>query len=66
MRALVLATTVAMGIGLLGVSGASAAPANGIVIGQAASVEPLTQQVWYRWHYRWRHCWWRGGYRHCR
>jgi predicted permease len=51
----VLATLLAV-IGLYGVSTASAIPANGIVIGEAAAATQATQQVWWRrwrWH-RWR------------
>ena len=65
MRALVLAGAAAIGIGLLGTSGASAAPANGIVIDRSAAVidQAAPQEV--GWHGRWRSHWrWgsRGGH----
>jgi hypothetical protein len=52
MRSLVLAGAVAIGIGLLGISGSSAAPANGIVIGKAVAADQLVQDVRWR-HWRW-------------
>jgi len=53
MRSLILATTAAIGIGLLGVSGASAAPANGVVIDKAVAADQLAaQDVGYRYRYR--------------
>ena len=49
MRSLILATPAAIGIGLLGMSGASAAPANGVVIDKAAAADQLApQDVGYR------------------
>jgi hypothetical protein len=54
MRVFVLAAVAAVGI--LGSSAASAVPANGIVLDQAAATAPLTQEV--RWHWRGHH--WRG------
>jgi hypothetical protein len=58
MRGLVLTTVTAIGIGLLGLSGASAVPANGIAVGQATAFEQSIQPVWWRRHYRWRwHRW---------
>jgi hypothetical protein len=46
----------AIGLGLLGASTASAAPANGVAIGAVAdSAGKLTQDVWYR---RWGPGWW--------
>jgi len=68
MRAILLAGVAALGIGLLGTSGASAAPANGIVIDRSAAVvdQSVTQQV--GWHGRWRSHWrwgsrgWRRGW----
>jgi hypothetical protein len=64
MKAL-LATTTALGIGLLALAGATAAPINGAAIGQAAGTDQLMQQAHvviarhrhYR-HYRHRHCRW--------
>jgi hypothetical protein len=53
MRLLVLATATALGVGLLGTSGASAAPANGIIIDRSATVldQAVMQEVG---HSRWR------------
>jgi hypothetical protein len=66
MRQIILAATIAVGLVVLAVPGTSAMPANGVVIGQAASVNQLTQRVWYRsryrYHYRHRyryHRWYR-------
>jgi hypothetical protein len=53
------AAVTAAAVGLYGVSNASAIPANGVVIGEAAAATQATQQVWwYRWHswHRW-HRW---------
>jgi hypothetical protein len=47
MRGLVLAAVMAAGIGLLGLAGASAMPANGIAVGQAVAVDQMIEQVWY-------------------
>src|SRR5215470_9869184 len=47
-----------IGVGLLGMSAATAAPANGAVIGKAASTEELTQKV--VWRGGWRGAGWRG------
>jgi hypothetical protein len=47
------AVAVAAAVGLWGISGASAVPANGVAIGEAAAATQATQQVW--WRYRWRH-----------
>jgi len=64
MRAILLAGAAALGIGLLGASGASAAPANGIAIDRSAAVvDQSVQQVGF--HGRWRSHWrWgsRGGH----
>jgi hypothetical protein len=46
MRGLVLAAVTAAGIGLLGLAGASAMPANGIAVGQAVAVDQMIEQVW--------------------
>jgi hypothetical protein len=45
MRLVILAAVSALGLGLLAVSGASAMPANGIAIDQAASAGQLAQPV---------------------
>ena len=63
MKSLLLATITAIGIGLLGVPAASAAPMSGAVIGQTVAADQLTQQV--HWRYRHWHCWWHRGHRHC-
>jgi hypothetical protein len=55
MRGLVLAAVTAAGIGLLGLAGASAMPANGIAVGQAVAVDQMIEQVWWRRRY---HCRW--------
>jgi hypothetical protein len=53
MRSLILATTAAIGIGLLGMSGASATPANGVAIDKAVAADQLApQEVGYRYRYR--------------
>jgi hypothetical protein len=50
-------TVTAIGIGLLGFSGASAVPANGLAISQATAADQLIQPArWWRRHYRW-HRW---------
>jgi hypothetical protein len=60
MRAIILAAVAAAGIAIAGVSGASAAPANGLSIGDSANQNSNVAQVQhYRWgsrrggHYRW-------------
>ena len=58
MRGLVLAAVTAAGIGLLALAGASAMPANGVAVGQAAAVDQMIEQVWWRRRYHWRwHRW---------
>jgi hypothetical protein len=78
MRTIVLAAFTAIGLGLVGVSGASAVPANLNAISEAAAGDTLTTQAHYYRHryyrhryyrhgyYHRRHCWWRYGHRHCR
>jgi hypothetical protein len=61
MRHLVLALIMAAGVGLLGVGGASAAPASGKAIAQAADQASSVTQVWggcgRGWHRnRWGRC----------
>jgi hypothetical protein len=65
MRSIVIAAVMAAGIGLVGIGASSAAPANGEVIGKAATVGHVAEQAyWRRWHYRWHwrhhrhHRWW--------
>ena len=48
MRLVVLAAMSALGLGLLAMSGASAMPANGVAIDQAASAGQLAQPIWWR------------------
>lgn len=55
MRTIVLATLTAAGIGVAGVSGVAAAPANGIVIDQTVNTLPQVDTAQY-WRYR-RHYW---------
>jgi hypothetical protein len=57
MRAIILAAIVAAGIGFIGTQTASAAPANGVTISEAASVNTVVVQKAY-WRGR---RWWRGG-----
>jgi hypothetical protein len=61
MRIAIIAAVAAIGLGFVGMTGASAAPASGTVIKDTVSTSSLTQKVWWR-H---RHCWWRHGFRHC-
>jgi hypothetical protein len=58
LRMLALAAATSAAVGLFAVSGASAVPANGVAIGQAAAATQATQQVWWRWRrwHRW-HYW---------
>jgi hypothetical protein len=59
MRGILLAMLVAAGIGLVGSAGVSAAPINGVVIGDAANAaSPVEQVQHWRWgsrggHWRW-------------
>ncbi len=68
MRTIILAAFTVIGLGLVGVSGASAVPANLNAISEAATGGTLITQAYYyrRGYYHRRHCWWRYGYRHCR
>jgi hypothetical protein len=66
MRIPVLAALTAIGIGLAGVSGATAAPANGAAIDLAINALPQVDSVQY-WRYRrhyWRPRYWRPYYRY--
>ena len=62
MRTILLGTILALGMGFIGMSGASAVPANGSVIALAQLGDgPVLQVGWrcgpYRhWSYRWRRC----------
>jgi hypothetical protein len=56
MRLVVLAAISTLGLGLVAMSGASAIPANGVAIDQAAPARQLAEPVWWRYRYRW-HRW---------
>lgn len=58
MRTLILAAIVAAGIGFIGTSGASAAPASGVTINDSATVaNPIVKVQHWRWRSRhWRRC----------
>ena len=65
MRVYLLAAVTALG--MLGASPASAVPANGIVLDQAAAAVPLTQEARWYWHGRhWRRHWHHGYWHHRR
>jgi hypothetical protein len=70
MRTIVLAAFTVIGLGLVGVSAASAVPANLNVINETATGDTLITQAHYYHHHRYyhhrHHCWWRYGHRHCR
>jgi hypothetical protein len=51
LRMLAFAAAVTAATGLFTASAASAMPANGVVISEAAAAAQPTQQVW--WHRRW-------------
>ena len=54
MRAIMAGILVAGSFGIVGASGASAAPANGLIIGQAADAIQTSEQAYYyyrRYHY---------------
>jgi hypothetical protein len=71
MRAIILAAIVAAGIGFIGTSVASAAPANGVTISETATANTAVikahwrgrsgwRRGWHRCHYRyrsWGRCW---------
>ncbi|MGH6683380.1 MAG: hypothetical protein ACRECA_05555 [Pseudolabrys sp.] len=68
MRAIILAAIVAAGIGFIGTQTASAAPANGVTINEAATANTAVvkahwrgrSRYWHRCHYRyrsWGRCW---------
>lgn len=71
MRKIVIATLIAAGIGLVGVSAGSAAPANNTALKQAATVNNPTIHVQHwRWGSRWGGHWrwgsrWHGPRRRC-
>jgi hypothetical protein len=56
LRMIALGAGLVVAVGLYGASSASAVPANGVVLGEAAAATVATQQVWWRrwhWHRRW-------------
>lgn len=65
MRAVVIATLIAAGLGLAGTTASLALPASGNAIEAAAAVNPMIEPVywrhyyWHRWHrwHRWYHRW---------
>src|SRR6187200_1804598 len=65
MRAFIIATLIAAGLGLAGTTASLALPASGNAIEAAAAVNPLIEPVywrhyyWHRWHrwHRWYHRW---------
>jgi hypothetical protein len=56
LRTVLFAVAVSTAVGFFAASAASAMPANGAAISQAAQATQAAEQVWwrYRWHYRWR------------
>jgi hypothetical protein len=53
LRMIAFAAVTSLALGLLGVSAATAIPANGVAISEAAAAVQPTQQVWWRrWHWR--------------
>jgi hypothetical protein len=52
LRTVLFAAAVSAAVGFFAASTASAVPANGIAIGEAAKAMAATEQVW--WRYRWR------------
>ncbi len=64
MRAIILAALVAAGIGFVGASNVSAAPANGVAIGEGAAQNSNVTHVQ---HWRWgsRRGGWRRGWNRC-
>ena len=65
MRIVILAAAAVVGLGFIGVSGASAAPASGTAINDTAAASRLTVVDDHdRDHHR-KHCYMRHGHRHC-
>ena len=55
LRTVLLAAAMSAAVGFFTASAASAMPANGAAISQAAKVTQATEQVWWRYHWRrWR------------
>ena len=80
MRAIFVVAVTALGLALIGTSPISAAPDNGNVIGNAAALNQVVDQVHWRHHGRrhhghyhghhhghhhGKHCWWHRGHLHC-
>ena len=66
MRKIAIATLIAAGIGMAGVSAGSAAPVNNTTLKQAATVNDHTIQVQHwRWGSRWGGRRWGGPWRRC-
>ena len=63
MRTVVFAALIVAGVGLLGVSGASAVPADGVAIGKTAAAGDVIQQAQYWRHRHWRHRYYRRHHR---
>jgi len=55
MRALILEAIVAAGIGFIGTSGASAAPASGVTINESAAANGAVVKAHWNGRSRWRH-----------
>ena len=66
MRKILMATLVAAGMGVIGTSGATAAPANGVAIGEAATANQLTEPVYYYHRHYYHHHYYRHPYYHHR
>lgn len=65
MRIAIFAAVTTLGLGCIGVSGASAAPASGTAIKDTAAGSRVTVVEEHdRDHHR-KHCYWRHGHRHC-
>jgi hypothetical protein len=56
LRAVLFAAAASAAVGFFAASAASAMPANGVAISEAAKATQATAQVWWRyhWRYRWR------------
>ena len=63
MRTVVFAALIVAGVGLLGVSGASAVSADGVAIGKTAAAGDVIQQAQYWRHRHWRHRYYRRHHR---
>jgi hypothetical protein len=52
LRTVLFAAAMSAAAGFFAASAASAMPANGAAIGQAATASQATQRVWWRYHWR--------------